>query len=196
MQSNSRNYLPEPEPARRGVILAALATAAVLGGGGVAAFGFVRKSVAEMADSAATLPPFALAPLAGVTRNSKPAPAFASADFNGRMSLLNAWASWCPYCRGEHAALTRLAVRSGVPLYGLVIDDEAAHVEAFLQRHGNPFAALGVDTKGALTKALDVDGVPATFVIGPKGTVVASLYEPLTDANVASDIMPALTMKL
>jgi hypothetical protein len=87
MRSNSRNYQPEPDPWRRGVILA---------GDGVAAFGFVRNSVAELADSAATLPAFALAPLAGVTRNGNPAPAFSSADFNGRMSLLNVWASWRP----------------------------------------------------------------------------------------------------
>jgi hypothetical protein len=68
----------------------------ILAGDGVAAFGFVRNSVAELADWAATLPAFALAPIPGATRNGNPALVFTGADFNGRMSLLNVWASWRP----------------------------------------------------------------------------------------------------
>ncbi|MGL6109086.1 MAG: redoxin family protein, partial [Rubrivivax sp.] len=66
----------------------------------------------------------------------KPAPAFSLArldapeqklslqDLQGKVWLLNVWASWCVACRQEHPLLVDLAGTGTVPIYGLNYKDK------------------------------------------------------------------------
>ena len=110
-----------------------------------------------------------------------PVPGFSSASLkNGKVSLVNFWASWCAPCLAEHPELVELA-KQGVPLYGIDYKgDTPEAARRFLTRHGNPFLAVGADETGMTGIDLGVTGVPETFVIDGSGRIVMRYQGPLT----------------
>jgi cytochrome c biogenesis protein CcmG/thiol:disulfide interchange protein DsbE len=113
----------------------------------------------------------------------KPVPAFKLTDlqdptkslgpdlFQGKIRLLNVWATWCPSCRDEHQDLMWLAHNKGVPIIGLNYKDDRAEALTWLKRLGNPYQTVIHDPKGTLGFDMGVYGAPETFVIDAKGTV-------------------------
>lgn len=91
--------------------------------------------------------------------------------FQGRWSLLNVWATWCPTCYVEHPYLIELA-RAGVPIVGLNSRDEDQAALDYLADLGNPYVDVAVDKNGDYGLELGVYGAPETFVINPQGEVV------------------------
>jgi cytochrome c biogenesis protein CcmG/thiol:disulfide interchange protein DsbE len=122
-----------------------------------------------------------------------PLPGLSSADLAGRRSILNLWASWCPSCREEHQLLVEFAARSPVPIYGAAVRDDPDHLRDYLARHGNPYAAVGLDSRALLQRALGARGVPTTFVIGPGPIIELALHGPLDPEILARRLMPALS---
>lgn len=110
---------------------------------------------------------------------------------DGKVKLVNFWASWCAPCRAEHPSLTKLAAE-GLPIYGVNYKDKPGPALAFLTELGNPFAALGADASGRMGIDWGLYGVPETFVIDGKGRVVSRFAGPITERSLASDIRPAL----
>lgn len=111
-------------------------------------------------------------------------------------ALVNIWASWCTPCLAEHPLLMALA-EEGVPLYGIDYKErEPGAGEAFLQRHGSPFAAVGADPEGRMGLELGVTGVPETFVIDSNGVIIARHAGPLTGEIIQNKLRPALDSAL
>lgn len=138
------------------------------------------------------LPDVALPPLPDLSRNGWPVPGIAAGQFRGRVSVLNVWASWCPYCRGEHDQLMRLSQDGRLALVGLVYRDKPEAASTYLRRAGNPFRAVSHDPEGRLTRALGPRGVPATYVVDRTGRVVLHVSGALDDAVVGERLRPAL----
>ena len=99
-------------------------------------------------------------------------PAFSNEDFQGRITLVNVFASWCASCVHEHPLLMEIAATSGLSVFGLAYKDDPADTARWLARYGNPFAATGADTSGRSGIDWGVYGVPETFLIGPDGAIV------------------------
>jgi cytochrome c biogenesis protein CcmG/thiol:disulfide interchange protein DsbE len=118
-------------------------------------------------------PEFSLPDLADPSRR------VGSADFAGRMVLLNVWATWCEGCRHEHEYLLELA-RSGVPIYGINWNDDRAKALAWLEQLGNPYVASAFDDVGAVAIDFGVYAAPETFLIGPGLTILDKHFGPLT----------------
>jgi cytochrome c biogenesis protein CcmG/thiol:disulfide interchange protein DsbE len=89
---------------------------------------------------------------------------------DGKPRLLNVFASWCVPCAAEAPQLTQLAQR-GVRIDAVAIRDAQPDVDAFLQRHGNPFQRIGLDARSQLQFYLGSSGVPETFVVDGKGII-------------------------
>ena len=133
-----------------------------------------------------------------------PAPAFAlvrlddanqrlqPADYAGQVWLLNVWASWCAPCRAELPALKRLADASGTQIVGLNYKDTPPQARAFLQSHGNPYAATALDARGQAGIDWGVTGVPETFVIDRHGVVRHKHAGPVTDEDVRDRLLPLI----
>jgi len=107
----------------------------------------------------------------------KPMPDFTLAGFTaadvraaGRPIVINFFASWCVPCIEEAPTLLALA-RAGVPLWGIAYKDKPAATDAFLTRHGNPFAKLARDEPGTVAIDWGVTGVPETYLIDKSGIV-------------------------
>ena len=112
-----------------------------------------------------SLPPFALA-AASLDR-----PGLARADLaNGKVHLLNIFASWCVPCAVEAPQLEALRAR-GIDVVGVAIRDRPSDLQQFFARNGNPFSRVGADDVSAIQFALGSSGVPESFVIDGRGVI-------------------------
>ncbi len=95
-----------------------------------------------------------------------------AADLQGRVVLVNVWATWCPTCRAEHDELIRIHRESGVPIVGINYKDDAAKARVWLARYGDPYEYNIVDRDGTLGVDLGVYGAPETFLVDASGIIV------------------------
>jgi cytochrome c biogenesis protein CcmG/thiol:disulfide interchange protein DsbE len=138
-------------------------------------------------------PEFELRPLEGLQENGTPVPGFATKDLrDGKLSIMNVWASWCIPCRTEHPYLKKLARQSDAPLYGLNYKDPTEAARRFLGRYGNPYKAVGVDVSGSAAIDWGVYGVPETFIVGGDGTILYKHVGPIDDDAISQKLMPVI----
>jgi cytochrome c biogenesis protein CcmG, thiol:disulfide interchange protein DsbE len=141
-------------------------------------------------------PPTNLPPIPGLERDGRPVPGLDSAAFNGEVTLLNVWASWCVPCHDEAPLLLKLAADRRIRVVGINYKDEADNARRFLGRHGNPFAANGIDRNGRAAIEWGVYGVPETFVVGRDGRIAFKLIGPITSDNLDKALQPAIEKAL
>ncbi len=121
-------------------------------------------------------PAFALEPVAGLN-----VPGLSDTDLKqGKVTVVNIWASWCGPCRTEHPILMELANRSDIVLVGINNKDDAANAARFLGALGQPFAAIGADPTGRTTIDWGGYGVPETFIVDGKGIIRFKHVGPLS----------------
>ena len=137
-----------------------------------------------------------LPPLPGLERDGKAVPGLNSAEFQGRVTVLNVWASWCVPCREEAALLMTVAADPRVNVVGMNYKDQPDNARRFLGRYGNPFAANGTDGNGRAAIEWGVYGVPETFVIGRDGRIAYKLIGPITPDNLDTALKPAIEQAL
>lgn len=89
---------------------------------------------------------------------------------DGKVRLLNIFASWCVPCAVEAPQLAELR-RQGVEVVGVAVRDRPEELAAFLARNGNPFSRIGADNLSSIQFALGSSGVPESFVIDGQGVI-------------------------
>ena len=138
----------------------------------------------------------------------KPAPAFSapglehdgrtvrqgvnSASFEGRITVLNFFASWCTPCLVEHPQITALSKTPSVTLVGINYKDKPAEAANWLARHGNPYTRIGVDPAGEIAPEFGLYGVPETFLIDRAGRIRFKQVGPITKQVLEQTILPAI----
>jgi len=91
------------------------------------------------------IPATNLPPLPGLERDGKPVPGLTNATFEGAVTLVNVWASWCVPCHDEVPYLEQLSKDKRIQLVGINYKDAPDNARRFLNRYGNPFVATGRD---------------------------------------------------
>jgi cytochrome c biogenesis protein CcmG/thiol:disulfide interchange protein DsbE len=119
------------------------------------------------------------------------------AQLRGKARLVNVWASWCAVCVDEQPTYLALAKKlreqgRADQLIGLNYKDKASDANAWLRRHGNPFATVLVDADGRMGIELGVYGAPETFLIDERGVIVWKCVGELTPEMVAKEVLPRL----
>lgn len=97
---------------------------------------------------------------------------FSPQALQGKVSLLNVWATWCYACSIEHPMLMKIKNQYHVPLYSINYKDDPQEARAWLTQHGNPYIQIGRDIHGDTAIDLGVYGTPETFVINQAGKIV------------------------
>jgi cytochrome c biogenesis protein CcmG/thiol:disulfide interchange protein DsbE len=134
-------------------------------------------------------PQTSLPPLQGLLSNGAQVPGLDPANFKGKVSVVNVWASWCVPCHDEAPLLTELAKDNRMQLIGINYKDAPDNAQRFLGRYGNPFASVGVDGNGRAAIEWGVYGVPETFIVGRDGKIAYKLVGPITPDNIDSVLM-------
>jgi cytochrome c biogenesis protein CcmG, thiol:disulfide interchange protein DsbE len=94
------------------------------------------------------------------------------ADLQGKISLVNVWASWCVSCRAEHAELMRLSrEEQDMQIFGLNWKDEAADAIRMLRMTGDPYVVSAFDPENRVGIHWGVYGAPETFVVDQAGII-------------------------
>lgn len=137
-----------------------------------------------------------LPPLPGLQRDGKAVPGLSGTTFQGSVTLVNVWASWCVPCHEEAPLLEQLARDKRIQLVGINYKDSPDNARRFLNRYGNPFSAVGRDEAGRASIDWGVYGVPETFLVGRDGRIAYKLVGPITADNLARTLVPEIEKAL
>lgn len=137
---------------------------------------------------------------AGVTAGAE-APTFAAMDLDGtpvsldelegKVVLLNVWATWCPPCRFEMPSMQRLhesiddddfvvlavSVDAARPGEQDASGRVAGDVRGYVEENGYTFTVWH-DPPGAIQQTYQTTGVPESFVIGRDGVIYKKVAGP------------------
>jgi thiol-disulfide isomerase/thioredoxin len=116
----------------------------------------------------------------------------ASAD--GKVVVLNVWASWCGPCRKEAGDLARAAhAMPQVVFLGINTRDDEGNAEAFVRAESVPYPSIS-DQDGhvvlALQKVTPVAAMPQTLILDRQHRVAAVIYGPTTALTVEQIARP------
>ena len=93
---------------------------------------------------------------------------------DGRVRIVDFWATWCDPCREQLPFLGRLSSvygPGGLSVYGVSFDEDRAEVQRFLERTPVPFAILWDKGGASLADRLEVTRLPTTLVLDRRGVV-------------------------
>ena len=153
------------------------------------------------------------APEFTLARIDMPDKIFSPREMQGRVWLLNVWASWCVSCRQEHPVLVEIARQRKVPLVGLNykevrgdggidmgrITPEIERKMAFerargwLKAHGDPYLLSVMDIDGRAAIDYGVYGVPETYLIDKAGVIRMKHIGPVSPEVYVTKILPLIT---
>lgn len=98
------------------------------------------------------------------------------AGLRGQVVVLNFWASWCQPCKQEapqlERAQRRLQARGTGTVLGVTYRDASSDSLSFARRYGLTYPMVR-DVDGDLANAYGTRALPETFVIDPRGRIVA-----------------------
>lgn len=115
---------------------------------------------------------------------------FSNKDMQGKVWMLNVWASWCLACLQEHPILTSMARSGELPLYGLNYKDVPKDARRWLEQHGDPYELSVVDYEGKVGIDYGVYGVPESFIIDKQGVIRHKVTGPLSATEVQKCVLP------
>ena len=139
------------------------------------------------------------------------APALVVQEFNGhtfdlateqgKVTIVNFWATWCPPCRKEMPALDAFYKRyhsQGVEMIGLSADRprDRSEVAKVMQSFSYPAAMLDDAKSNGFDKS---SALPVTYVIDKSGILRAKLIpdeKPLMEESLAEVVAPLLSRQL
>lgn len=97
---------------------------------------------------------------------------FTLPDAQGKVVLLNFWATWCSPCVEEMPALEKIYQEYGEQIEVLAVDcgEEKAVVDRFLKEKDYSFP-VAYDENNEVSAKYPSDGIPYTLIIGKDGKV-------------------------
>jgi cytochrome c biogenesis protein CcmG/thiol:disulfide interchange protein DsbE len=136
-------------------------------------------------------PSLSLLPLEGSN-----VPALTDAQIRGKLTLVNVFASWCIPCRDEHPTLKGLARDNRLNIVAINYKDKPDNALRFLGELGNPYAAIGIDPKGAAAIDWGVYGIPESYLVAADGTILYKRVGPFDERSIKEELFPAIEKAL
>lgn len=104
-----------------------------------------------------------------------------SADFRGKIVLVNFWASWCAPCLEEFPSMVKLVdeMKGEMVLLAVNTDAERAEIDSFLKSFPNvkdsPNVHVIWDEQKDVMKLFEVDRLPESYLAGTDGRLVTKI---------------------
>jgi peroxiredoxin len=119
-------------------------------------------------------------------------PAVDLATLRGKPALIDFFASWCEPCGEEAPTLRKLSASLGARATVVAVDwdDASGAARAFIRKHGWDFPVLA-DTSGAAGEKYGLVGLPTSFVLDPRGRIVATFRGPQSEATLRRALLEA-----
>lgn len=94
-------------------------------------------------------------------------------DYRDKPVFLNFWATWCPPCVAELPEIQRAWEKHGNSVeFLLVTNQEAAVVEAFMEKHG--YSVPVHYAAAAAPGVFNHNSIPTTYILSPEGKIVVN----------------------
>lgn len=98
-----------------------------------------------------------------------------SSSFEGKVLLIDFWATWCPPCRDEIPSFIELQNTykdQGFEIIGISLDQNKADLVAFVPANNMNYTVLHDTTNVTPTAFGGIQGIPTTFLVNKKGNIV------------------------
>ena len=115
-------------------------------------------------------------------------------DYEGKVVLVNFWASWCPPCTEELPLLERTQqqmAKAGGTVLGINTRDATEDALGFVKRYDLTFPSLR-DGAGDYAEEWGLTGYPETFLLDEEGRVAAARRGPIDQQWVDEHVKPLL----
>lgn len=99
---------------------------------------------------------------------------FELTEFEGKVVMLDFWASWCVPCRRSFPWMNSMQEKygdDGLVIIGVNLDSDPAEANAFLQAYPALFKIVH-DPDGELARKYDVIAMPSSYIFGRDGEFI------------------------
>lgn len=103
---------------------------------------------------------------------------FNVSEYEGKVVVLDFWASWCVPCRRSFPWLNEMHTRygdDGLVIIGVNLDQERSEAETFLEEFPAQFR-IHFDKSKALAAEYEVVAMPSSYLLGPDGEILKRHY--------------------
>jgi peroxiredoxin len=116
-------------------------------------------------------------------------------DYQGKVVLVNAWATWCPPCREEMPTLNtyfQAHQKDGFVVLAVNAGDPQTSAVSFAQSNNLAFSVL-LDPDLRLLDELSIHDFPTSIIVGRDGMVKRILYGMVTPQLLETEVTPLLS---
>ncbi|OGC23387.1 hypothetical protein A2291_06495 [candidate division WOR-1 bacterium RIFOXYB2_FULL_42_35] len=97
--------------------------------------------------------------------------------YEGKVVLLNFWATWCPPCRSEMPSMQKLYEtwdRDKFVMLAVNVNQDKVTVNTFAKQNNYTFPIL-LDLNGEIAGKYRIRGIPTTFLIDKDGKIITKI---------------------